>query len=73
MRTNIEIDDELMSKALKGSGIRTKKEVVETALKLLIQTRQQSGILKLRGKTLFYDGVVEENAERAVGLNEKAR
>jgi len=29
MRTNIVIDDELMANALKASGLRTKKDVVE--------------------------------------------
>ena len=50
MRTNIEIDDELMKKALALSGLRTKKAVVEEALKLLIRLRDQRKILELAGK-----------------------
>lgn len=50
MRTNIEIDDELMSEALRRSGARTKRAAVEEGLRLLIQTRRQSGIRRLRGK-----------------------
>lgn len=50
MRTNIEIDDSLMDEALRRSGIRTKRAAVEEGLRLLIQTRRQSGIRKLRGK-----------------------
>jgi Arc/MetJ family transcription regulator len=34
MRTNIDIDDELMKKALKASGEKTKKGAVEAALRL---------------------------------------
>lgn len=50
MRTNIEIDDSLMDEALRRSGIRTKRAAVEEGLRLLIQTRRQTGIRKLRGK-----------------------
>ena len=50
MRTNIEIDDNLMSEALRRSGETTKRATVETALRLLIQTRSQAGMRKLRGK-----------------------
>jgi len=50
MRTNIEIDDELMAEALKRSGAPTKRAAVEEALRLLVQTRRQGGLRKLRGK-----------------------
>lgn len=50
MRTNIEIDDELMDEALRRSGAATKKAAVEEGLRLLIQTRRQAGIRRLRGK-----------------------
>ncbi len=49
MRTNIEIDDRLMRQALRSSDARTKRAVVEEALRLLIQTRGQSSIRSLRG------------------------
>ncbi len=50
MRTNIEIDDELMAEAMRRSGAATKRAAVEEALRLLIQTRRQGGLRKLRGK-----------------------
>ena len=50
MRTNIVIDDQLMQKAIDASGLKTKKETVEAALKLLIQIRGQNSIRSLRGK-----------------------
>jgi len=50
MRTNIEIDDQLMAEALRSSGESTKRAAVEAALRLLIQTKAQAGIRKLRGK-----------------------
>ena len=50
MRTNIVIDDELMNEAMTLSQIRTKKAVVETGLKLLVQIKKQEKIKSLRGK-----------------------
>jgi len=50
MRTNIVIDDKLMSLALKTSGLNTKKEVVEEALRLLIKVKNQNKLKKFRGK-----------------------
>lgn len=59
MRTNIVIDDELMTKALKASGLRTKKEAVEQGLKLLIRLKAQQGIRELRGK-VKWEGDLDE-------------
>lgn len=53
MRTNIEIDDRLMRQAMRSSGARTKRATVEEALRLLIQTRGQASIRRLRGKVAW--------------------
>ena len=50
MPTTIDIDDALMHKAMRPSGLTTKKGVVGAALRLLIQTHSQAGIRRLRGK-----------------------
>ena len=50
MRTNIDIDDDLMRQAMRSSGARTKRAVVEEGLRLLIRTRGQASIRRLRGK-----------------------
>lgn len=50
MRTNIEIDDRLMRQAMRASGGKTKRSVVEAALRLLVQTASQTGIRQLRGR-----------------------
>ena len=50
MRTNIEIDDQLMKEALQTSRIKTKKEAVEQGLRLLIQRKKQERIKELKGK-----------------------
>ena len=41
MRTNIDIDDRLMKRAMRISGARTKRAVVEEGLRLLIQIKGQ--------------------------------
>jgi len=50
MRTNIEIDDELMAEAQALSGAKTKRETVQEALRLLVQIRRQAEILRLEGR-----------------------
>ncbi len=50
MRTNIEIDDKLMSDVLKATGLKTKKDAVELGLKTLITLHRQDNIKKFRGK-----------------------
>ncbi|HET7664181.1 MAG TPA: type II toxin-antitoxin system VapB family antitoxin [Rhodanobacteraceae bacterium] len=50
MRTNIVIDDALMTEAMKASGYTTKKKAVEEGLRLLLQRSQQRHIRSLRGK-----------------------
>jgi Arc/MetJ family transcription regulator len=50
MRTNIVINDRLMDEALKLTGVKSKREVVELALKTLIQLKQQTQIKAYRGK-----------------------
>ncbi len=59
MRTNIVIDDSLMSQAIELSGCNTKKETVEEALKMLIKFKQQNSIRSLRGK-LKWEGDLNE-------------
>jgi len=54
MRTNIVIDDELMSEALKLSGCETKKSVIEKSLKLLIQISKQENIRNFRGQLTWH-------------------
>lgn len=49
MRTTIEIDDALMRKAMRLSGLPTKKAVVEAALRLFIQTHSQASPLDVKG------------------------
>ena len=50
MRTNVVIDDKLMKKALKLSGLPTKKAVIEESLRMLVQMQGQKKIASLFGK-----------------------
>ncbi|MGJ0535006.1 type II toxin-antitoxin system VapB family antitoxin [Methylocystis sp.] len=50
MRTNIVIDDKLMQETLKATGLKTKKEAVELALRTLLRLQRQKQIRSLRGK-----------------------
>ena len=59
MRTNIDIDDQLMAEALRLTGIGTKREVVELALRTLLRVHQQQEIRNLRGK-LNWQGSLDE-------------
>lgn len=49
MRTNIEIDDELMKEAMVALRAKTKREAVELALRRAVQIKRQEGLLSLRG------------------------
>jgi len=59
MRTNIVIDDELMNRVLKLTGIRTKREAVELGLKALLKLKKQEGIREFRGK-LDWEGNLDD-------------
>jgi len=55
MRTNIEIDDDLMAKAQRLSDIKTKKGIIEEALKLYITIENQKKLAALKGKIKLDD------------------
>jgi len=59
MRTNIVLDDALVAEAMRRTGIKTKRAVVEEALRMLIQLKRQEDILALRGK-LHWEGDLDE-------------
>ena len=50
MRTNIVLDDQLITEAQKLTSLPTKKAVVDEALRTLIRLKKQETILSLRGK-----------------------
>lgn len=54
MRTNIDIDDDLMAAAMKAGDFKTKREAVEEGLRLLQRKKAYAALLAARG-TLFWD------------------
>lgn len=53
MRTNIDLDDSLLEEAFRLTNVRTKKELVNMALKELIRSRKKLNLLDLSGKIEF--------------------
>ena len=64
MATNVEIDPELIRDALALGGKRTKREVIEEALREYVLRRKQQGVLKLFG-TVEYDSRYDYKRQRA--------
>ena len=55
MRTNIDIDDDLLEAAMRAGPYKTKKDAVEAGLKLLARQVAYRNILALRGKLRWDD------------------
>ena len=72
MRTNIEIDDELMKQAMKASNAATKKGVVEDGLRLAVRLKAQEGIRALRGKVKWEGNLDEMRQGRFLNWQEDA-
>lgn len=67
MRTNIDIDDDLLNDAMAASGQPTKKATVEEGLRLLVRLRRQT--VALAGiKGLGWDGDLGRMRRGASGL-----
>ena len=52
-RTNIEIDDALIRKVRKLTDLKTKREIVDRALELLVRTESRKGILRYYGSGVW--------------------
>ena len=50
MRTNIEIDDQLLARAMELTGLRTKRAVVDAALRELVEWRSRQKLRELFGQ-----------------------
>ena len=66
MRTNVVIDEKIIEKAKKYTGLRTKKDVINYALQELIKRKERKEILKLAGK-LHWEGDLNEMREGRFG------
>jgi len=64
MRTNVVIDDDLMESALKVSKKKTKKDVIEEGLRLLVKIKGQEKIKDFRGKLKWTGNLDEMRLDR---------
>jgi Arc/MetJ family transcription regulator len=64
MRTNIVLDDKLVERAQKLTGIKTKREVIHEALRTLILLREQGNIRTVRGKLKWEGDLNEQRSAR---------
>lgn len=63
-RTNIVLDDDLIAEAARLTGIRTRRALVQEALRALIEQRRRRPLTELRGKVKFAPGY-DHKASRA--------
>jgi Arc/MetJ family transcription regulator len=71
MRTNIDIDDELMRQAMAATGTTTKKAAVEASLRLAVRLKDQEAILKWRGKVKWEGDLAVSREGRYLDWGEK--
>jgi Arc/MetJ family transcription regulator len=62
VRTNIVLDDELVKRAQRLTGIKTKRELINIALRTFVQLQEQAEILPLRGQ-LNWEGDLDSMRE----------
>ena len=62
MRTNIDIDANLMEEAQRLSGLKTKRAVIDAALRMFVRVKRQTDILNLAGK-VRWEGNLDEMRE----------
>ena len=66
MRTNIEIDDQLLSETMRSSSAQTKKAAVEAGRCLLVKTHSQTAIRRLRGRVRWEGDLNESRLGRTL-------
>jgi Arc/MetJ family transcription regulator len=62
MRTNIEIDTDLINQDLKTTGLPSKRAAVDAALRLMLRLQRQKDILALAGK-VRWEGDLDESRQ----------
>lgn len=64
VRTNIEIDDDVMREAQGLTGVRTKREMVDLALRELVARHRRLGVLDLRGRVHWEGSLAQSRRGR---------
>ncbi len=68
LRTNIELDEKLVNEALNLTRMKTKKELVDFALKELVRKIKRKKLLELEGKVKWEGNLNEMRKGRAWSL-----
>lgn len=58
-RTNIVLDEKLVGKGMRLTGLETQRALIDYALRELVRRKEQRSILKLKGK-INWEGDLEE-------------
>lgn len=61
MRTNIVLDETLVEEAVTLTGVRTKRELIDLALRELIRSRRKKNLFDLAGKIQLADDYDHKN------------
>jgi Arc/MetJ family transcription regulator len=64
-RTNIELDYALILKARKLTRLKTKREIVDRALELLVRSETRKGILRFYGSGIWKENLKSTRKNRA--------
>lgn len=72
MRTNIDIDEDLLDQAFSVSHLRTKKELIHEALKEFIRLRRRKDLTELAGFIQFHEGYDHKKLRETRGISSNA-
>ena len=64
IRTNVVLDQELIEEALALTGCKTKRAVIEEALRLLTRLKRQEQVHALRGKLQWEGDLADQRTDR---------
>ena len=64
VRTNIVLDKRLVEAGLKATGLKTRRELVDYALRELLRHKQQRKLLSLKGKVSWAGNLAEMRTGR---------
>jgi len=63
-RTNIEIDESLIRKARKLTRLKTKRQIVDKALQLLVRSESRKGVLRFYGSGVWKGDITASRRNR---------
>lgn len=67
MRTNVVLDDKLVEEAFSVTGVRTKRELIDLALRELVRQRRKRDLTELAGKVRLRDDFDHKALRRVRG------